>query len=177
MHAIPNPATPASARGDADPWYKHRWPWFLMLGPVSAMAFTGIAVLMSFDYPDAVVVDDYYKQGKAINQDLRRDRVATSLRLSLRASYVPAEGRLKGSIASAGKPLTVPFTIYLVHPTLPGKDIALLVRPDTAGAFAVDLPTLEPTHWSVVAEGALRDWRLARTWNGVQALTIDADRE
>ena len=175
MHAIPNPGPAPLRRGDTDPWYKHRWPWLLMLGPLSAMVVTGVAVLLSLDHPDAVVVADYYKQGKAINQDLRRDRVASALKLSLRAGYSAHDGRLAGRIASAGKPLAAPFSIYLAHPTLPERDIALLVRPDASGAFSVELPALEHTHWSVVVEGALRDWRLDKTWNGIAPLALDAD--
>lgn len=166
-HSLPRP--------DAAPWYTHRWPWLLMLGPASVVVAGAVATWLALGHPDAMVVDDYYKQGKAINQDLRRDRVASSLGLSLRARWLPGAGRLEGHIASAGRPFAAPFTVYLVHPTLPGRDQALLVRPDAGGAFAVDLPALEATHWQVVAEGSLRDWRLSGGWDGKRELVIVAD--
>jgi hypothetical protein len=114
-----------------------------------------------------MVVDDYYKQGKAINQDLRRDRAASSLKLALHARYADGRlgGRLSGRIDSFGKPLAAPFTIHLAHPTLPQRDLTLLIRPDASGEFSVALPALEHTHWQVVVEGRQRDWRLARSWN------------
>lgn len=147
----------------ATPWYTHRWPWFLMLGPASVVVAGSFAAWLALGHPDAMVVDDYYKQGKAINQDLRRDRVAGAMRLSVRMRY--EGGRLQGRIESFGRPLNVPFTIRLAHPTLPQRDLSLPVRPDAAGAFSVPLPVLEHTHWQVVVEGKLGDWRLAKGWS------------
>src|ERR1035437_2551244 len=90
----------------ARPWYTHRWPWMLMSGPlivVVAAVYTG---WIAFSQQDALVVDDYYRQGKAINQDLRRDQVAARLNLSLKAKYDSVAGRLIGTIYSFGKPFT-----------------------------------------------------------------------
>lgn len=149
----------------AAPWYTERWPWLLMLGPASVLVAGGIAAWLALGHPDAMVVDDYYKQGKAINQDLRRDRAASALRLRLQARYLPAAGRIEGRIDSAGQPVTAPVRISLAHPTLPERDIVLLARPGADGAFSVTLPALEKTHWQVVVEGGRRDWRLARAWD------------
>jgi hypothetical protein len=159
----------------ATPWYTHRWPWFLMIGPASVLVAGSVATWLALGHPDAMVVDDYYKQGKAINQDLRRDRAASAMQLALKLRY--EGGRLQGRIDSFGRPLGAPFTIHFAHPTLPERDLSLLVRPDADGAFSVPLPVLEHTHWQVVAEGNQRDWRLARSWDWPrqQELTIVAD--
>ncbi|TFW28445.1 FixH family protein [Massilia horti] len=161
------------------PWYAHRWPWFLMFGPAVVIAGGAFATWLAVRTPDELVVGDYYKQGKAINQDLRRDRVASMLRLSLRAHYDPVTGRLAGQITSAGKEVSSPFRILLAHPTLPRKDRSVLAQPGPDGRFSVDLPLLEHAHWQVVAEGALRDWRLERSWDWPRggALMMDADSE
>lgn len=169
MHVTPDTA-------QAAPWYTHRWPWFLMLGPASVVVAGSFVTWLALGHPDAMVVDDYYKQGKAINQDLRRDRVASAMRIALDMRY--EGGRLTGRIESLGRPLAVPFTIRLAHPTLPERDLSLLVKPDAGGAFSVPLPVLEQTHWQVVVEGNARDWRLAKGWSWPrqQELAIEADR-
>lgn len=161
-----------STTREAGPWYTHRWPWLLMLGPATVLAGGAFVTWLAVGHPDALVVDDYYKQGKAINQDLRRDRVATALGLSLDARYDRQAGTLAGRLTGQA----APFTIYLAHPTLPQRDLRLFVRPAPDGSFTVALPALERTHWQVVAEGALRDWRLAKGWDGVHALEIVADK-
>jgi hypothetical protein len=148
-----------------------------MLGPAIVLAGGGFVTWLAVGHPDALVVDDYYKQGKAINQDLRRDRAATALGLSLRAQYDPRAGTLAGRLVGQGEGQSAPFTIYLAHPTLPQRDLRLFVRPAPDGSFSVALPALERTHWQVVVEGALRDWRLAKGWDGVQALAIVADAD
>src|SRR3712207_6000995 len=88
------------------PWYKHRWPWLLMLGPAVVVVAGVYTTYLAFSQPDALVVDDYYKQGKAINQDLRRDRAAASMALEAMLRYDPATGKLAGTIASHKQPLS-----------------------------------------------------------------------
>lgn len=160
------------------PWYRHRWPWLLMLGPalvIIAGAFTG---WLAYTRQDAMVVDDYYKKGKAINQDLRRDRAASAMGLSFAARLDPVTGRLEGTLREAGGPHRAPFRIHLAHSTQPAKDQVLSVVPDAEGRFALALPALEHSRWQVVVEGARRDWRLAGAWRwpAQAAITIDADR-
>jgi hypothetical protein len=173
MHTVLS-AVPGSRAG---PWYSHRWPWLLMLGPAVVIVGGSFAMYLAISRPDAMVVDDYYKQGKAINQDLRRDRIAAALRLSFEARYDPAQATLSGNMRAAGMPLATPLHIYLAHPTQPAKDLQLLVRPDAAGRFSVALPMLERAHWQMVVEGPQREWRLARswTWPRQQSLEIRAD--
>lgn len=174
-----SPRSPSLPREDSKPWYRHRWPWFLMIGPVAVMIGTGVSAYLGSQTPVAMVVDDYYKQGKAINQDLRRDRVATDLDLRFEVSHDAAAGRLNGRLESGGKPVVMPFHIQLAHPTQPHKDLVLEAVPNGEGRFSTELPRLEATHWQVVVEGAARDWRLARSWSpGKEAvLVIDADQD
>ncbi|MDN4058172.1 FixH family protein [Massilia sp. YIM B02769] len=163
----------------AKPWYRHRWPWFIMLGPAAVMVATAVTVWLAVQQPDAMVVDDYYKQGKAINQDLRRDRAATALQLALDARFDAQAGTLSGRLSSFGRPMLAPFRIHLAHPTQPHKDLALDALPDDYGNFSVRIQGLELTHWQVLVEGEGREWRLARSWSpGKQpALNIVADSE
>lgn len=164
-----NPSQPKTAR----PWYAHRWPWLLMLGP-AAVVVAGIhTTWLAFSKQDALVVDDYYKQGKAINQDLRRDRVAASLKLEMAMRYDAAAGKLLGSISSLGQPLTGKMIVTLAHSTQPGKDIRLEVQPDAQGRFEADLPMLEIAHWQVQVESERRDWRLHQRWAWPQDNSIE----
>jgi hypothetical protein len=169
----------ATSTFQAPPWYAQRWPWLLMLGPAIVLVGGSYISYLAYTHQDAMVVADYYKQGKAINQDLRRDRVASQLRLSLSAHYDPAAGMLAGALASNGVGLAKPFRIHLAHATQPEKDLKLEVLPDVQGRFAVPLPLLERGRWQVVAEGGQRDWRLASVWDWPrrQGVQIEADHE
>lgn len=150
------------------PWYAHRWPWLLMLGPIIVIAAGVYTTWLAMSGQDALVVDDYYKQGKAINQDLRRDRVASSMRLAADLRYDAATGRLVGSMSSLGQPLGGRIHIRLVHSTLPDKDVQLVAQADQNGNFAVALPMLDMARWQVVIESEQRDWRLNGVWSWPQ---------
>lgn len=149
----------------AAPWYRHRWPWFLMIGPALVLVGGVVMIWLATSRPDAMVVGDYYKQGKAINQELKRDRAASRLGLRFEAVHERGAGRIAGRLDSFGKPLAAPFHIRLAHPTQPGKDLVLEALPDAHGRFSASAPALEATHWQVVVEGGVRDWRLAGSWS------------
>ena len=166
-----------AAQEAKQPWYAHRWPWFLMLGPAIVVVAGVITGYLAWTRQDAMVVGDYYKKGKAINQELRRDRVASAMRLSLAARYDAPAGVLRGELTSFGRPLADPFKISLTHSTLPDKDVVLQVTPDAQGRYAVALPMLVQARWQIVAEGAESTWRLAGSWQwpAQSAVALDAD--
>jgi hypothetical protein len=161
----------------AKPWYVHRWPWLLMLGPFIVILAGSYTMWMAFSRQDAMVVDDYYKQGKAINQDLRRDRIATALGLSFNSRYDPAAGKLNGMLLSFGAPLAGKISIHLAHATQPEKDLRLAAQLDRHGEFSIALPMLERARWQVLVESERRDWRLAGAWKWPQQeiVAIKAD--
>ncbi len=155
------------------PWYTHLWPWLLMMGPflvVVAASYTG---WIAFTRQDAMVVDDYYKQGNAINQDLRRDSAASNLCLSWNARYDVANGKLSGSLLSFGKPMAGKILIRFAHATQPEKDIQLEAQLGQNGNCDAVLPALDMARWGVTVEGAQRDWRLTGIWKWPQQRTID----
>lgn len=162
----------------APPWYRHRWPWLLMIGPAWVLVGGVVMIWLAASRPDAMVVGDYYKRGKAINQELRRDRVASGLGLVFEARHEVGAGRIAGSLRSHGEPVRAPFRIRLAHPTQPERDRVLEALPDRHGRFAAQAPILEPTHWQVVVEGGGADgWRLAGSWSPAKqaGLAIRAD--
>lgn len=176
MHS--NTSIPDSTR-DTKPWYRHPWPWLLMLGPFLVIVAGIHTTWLAFSRADALVVDDYYKQGKAINQDLRRDRVATGMGLDIGLDYDAAAGRLRGTIRSHGRPLNDALAISLVHSTRPEKDLHLQVQPDAEGNFSADLPMLDIARWQILVESAQREWRLKGVWAWPQQprANIRADAE
>lgn len=163
----------ASAR----PWYSHRWPWLLALGPAAVIVAGIHTTWIAFSKPDALVVDDYYKQGKAINQDLRRDRAAAALKLRMELGYHPARGKLSGHLYNLSPAQAAIIVIKLVHPTQPEKDLSLVTQPDRDGNFEVDLPMLELGRWQVTVENDRRDWRLKAAWLWPQQQKIELGAE
>ncbi len=159
--------------GSVKPWYAQTWPWLLMLGPALVILAGSYTCWLAFSRPDALVVDDYYQQGKAINQDLRRNQAATSLGLTSTLRYDPTAGKIIGTLTSFGKPVKGKIRLLLVHSTQPKKDIILEAEPDSQGEFSLALPMLEKTRWRVLIENEKRDWRLTGTWMWPQQSHMD----
>ncbi|MBO9538382.1 FixH family protein [Herbaspirillum sp.] len=158
----PNAQTLSAA---AIPWYRHRWPWLLMAGPAVVVVAGLFTAWLAVRHGDALVADDYYKQGKAINKDLRRDREAWRLGADIRLAYDPAAGMLRGRLQMAEKPAQGGILyLNLAHPTQPARDRALLARPAADGSFAVPLDELEQARWRLVAEDGSHAWRLHGNW-------------
>ncbi|EJN07956.1 FixH family protein [Herbaspirillum sp. YR522] len=154
------------------PWYRHRWPWLLMSGPAVVVVAGLLTVWLAVVRGDALVADDYYKQGKAINQDLRRDREAWRLGARLEVGFDPAAGSLRGRLALRGTPQAGEEgrTLYLslVHPTQPPRDRALVIQTAADGSFSLPMGELEQARWRMVVEDGSRRWRLHGSWNWPQ---------
>jgi hypothetical protein len=142
-----------------------------MLGPAVVLVAGFITMWISFSGADALVVDDYYKQGKAINQDLRRDHVAAGLGLTASMRYDAANGIVHGQLN--GLKALSPITLLMVHPTVPAKDIRHSMQPDAAGYFSMPIPLLERARWQVQIEDAERHWRLQGSWFWPAQKSID----
>ena len=162
----PSPMTLAEPRR----WYEHRWPWLLMLGPAIVLVAGLYTAHLAMRQPDALVASDYYKKGKAINQDLRRERMAQAMGLGLALAFDAGAGKLRGTVTGRVG-VTGPLTLRFVHATQPEKDMVLAVTPDAAGRFAVAMPSLPRTRWQVMLEDEARTWRLGGNW------TWPAERE
>ncbi len=169
--SIPN------ATHNEGPWYKHRWPWLLMMGPFAVVIAGSITIWIAVTQQDALVVDDYYKQGKAINQDLRRDRVASDLGVQFSAHYDASTRMLSGSVSNEARQAIDSISVRLIHATIPEKDLVLLAQPDQAGKFSVALPLLAMGRWQVLVENQKRDWRLNGSWSwpAQRSIAIAAD--
>ncbi len=163
---------PLNAQMPEGVWYKQRWPWLLMLGPAIVIVAGVVTTYLAFTSVDALVVDDYYKEGKAINQDLRRDRKATQLGLAMTLDYDAASGRLNGKLQANDVPVAAKIKISLMHPTLPEKDIKLETKTGSDGVFSVELPMLERARWQVLVESNSHEWRLMRMWKWPEQMSI-----
>ena len=142
----------------SQPWYREPWPWILMAGPAIVVVAGFVTAWLAFRGEDGLVVDDYYKQGLAINQTLVRGDTAG--RLGVRAELDFADGRVRASLAKAG--VHGPLRLRLVHPTRTGMDQNLDLAMLQPGVYEGALRTLQPGRWHVVLED--RDWRLTGDW-------------
>jgi uncharacterized protein len=140
------------------PWYREPWPWILMAGPAIVVVAGIVTAWLAIHTEDGLVVDDYYKQGLAINQTLGRSDAAG--RLGVQAEIHFADGRVRVILGSAAVRGTL--ILRLVHPTRAGMDQRLEMAAVQPGVYEGQLQALRPGRWHVVLEE--RDWRLTGDW-------------
>jgi hypothetical protein len=139
------------------PWYRHRWPWLLMLGPGVVVVAGAITIWIAFASADGLVADDYYKQGLAVNRVLAKEEEARRLGIS-------AEVRIAGgeiAVRLAGQHPQALF-VRLAHATRAGLDVRLRLAPAADGAYRAELAPLAPGRWQVVIEDPRGSWRITR---------------
>lgn len=72
----------ASAADVVLPWYRQFWFWFVF-GPLIIIVFVcAFLVSTALRNADDVIIDNYYKEGRMINQTLEQDKQAKLLGLS-----------------------------------------------------------------------------------------------
>ncbi len=141
------------------PWYRHRWPWFLMAGPGLVVVASFITLWLAIVSSDGLVTEDYYKKGLAINQTLALNDRARMLGLEagLRLDLDSIGIRISSKVADFSPPSQVRVTI--THPTRAGLDqsqVLSLLDGRYKGKFK--LPAAG--HWVVLVEDDARTWRM-----------------
>ncbi len=118
------PIQPATA-----PWYQERWVWLLLGIPGASVILSLIMLYVAVDGRDTLVRDDYYKEGLAINENLRKDELALSLGLTARLEIQPDHSlrlHLTGTLSPRPDFLILTFE----HPTLSDRDFDIRLLPD-----------------------------------------------
>ncbi|WP_240327719.1 FixH family protein [Dechloromonas sp. HYN0024] len=162
-------------KNDNQPWYKERWPWFLMAGPGIVIVAGFITLWLAVASNDGLVTDDYYKQGLAVNQSLQRDHQAGSLGLH---GDVMRSGENMRLLLSADGEVSLPseITLKLVHPTRAGQDQMVKMTLEGQGFYSGKLSAGVSGRWLVSIEDPAAQWRLQGDWqaDSVEPLRLTA---
>lgn len=149
------------------PWYREPWPWILMSGPAVVVVAGIVTAVIAWQTHDALVADDYYKQGLGINMVLKRDETAQRLGLSADISFSADRTRVRVRLAGseAGYPS---LRLKLVHPTRDGFDQLLALAPVAGGLYEGRMRPVTGDGWQLQLEDAAGDWRLTGLWRSAQ---------
>jgi hypothetical protein len=140
------------------PWYRERWPWFLMAGPAIVVVAGLATAYLAWSTDDGVVADDYYRRGLLINKTLERGERGVALGLGAVVRIAP-DGTVRvevtGETAAAARGTV---TLRLIHATRAGHDrIADLAR-SADGGYQGRIEPPPPGRWLVSVE--TDTWRL-----------------
>lgn len=106
-------------------WYKQFWPWFLIFLPASVVVASIVTIVIAVQGADSLVSDDYYKQGKLINQDL--SKIEYTKKIGLSGGLSIKDNILHLSVNAKEKGITMPPVLKMsfIHPASAAKDLSI----------------------------------------------------
>jgi hypothetical protein len=145
-------------------WHRQFWPWFLIAVPLSAVIGGVATLVIAITHEDALVVDDYYKQGLAINRVLARDHKATELGITalLRFELDRGKTHLRLEADATTVKFDSPLRLQLLHSTRADLDINTTLNSQDHGTYLGDIPPLTAGKWHLLIEPESRAWRLTK---------------
>ncbi len=143
---------------DSTPWYRQPWPWLLMIPPVGAVIGGVLTIILAIESPHALVVDDYYKEGLAINQQKYRLDTARTENLGalLRSDGKHLTLKLDGDVQAGDRHLTLQF----IHATRAELDRSVQMKPQGDGTYTAATPDLPPGIWYLRLKPADLNWEI-----------------
>jgi len=140
------------------PWYAEPWVWLMITFPLAAVIGGMITIYLAVSTSDGLVVDDYYKRGKAINVDLARDRAAARYGLQAQIDIDLQNNRVLLQLTAPAAMHPDAVQLSLLHPTLAGHDQVLLLQRAAGGGYSSGMDELTRGKWYLQLEAG--DWRL-----------------
>jgi uncharacterized protein len=151
------------ALNSATPWYREPWPWLLMSGPAIVIVAGFVTLYLAFSRADPMVVDNYYKEGLAINRMLERDRMASSRDYRAQVLVSTDRSRLRVQLHGNG-PLPAQLSLHFIHPTRGGLDREVLLQQTQPGWYEGSVQLAPAVRWDVELGDPQRQWRLTADW-------------
>ena len=143
---------------EVQPWYRQFWPWLLISLPASAVIGGIITIIIAVQSPNALVVDDYYKEGLAINQ--QKGRLARANAMSLEGLVRSTENRINVALSSTEPVTDETLILYVGHSTRAELDRELTLERTAEGSYSANFNNLLPGAWYLRLQPADMSWEI-----------------
>lgn len=143
---------------DIQPWYTQFWPWLLIALPASAVIGGIVTIYLAIHSPNALVVDDYYKAGLAINQVKHQQTQAQQMQIK---GLLRADGNLLKLALSGNQVIDdATLTLNMIHSTRAELDQQLTLKRQSENSYSAIMPDLTPGIWYLRLEPADQSWEI-----------------
>lgn len=128
---------------DTLPWYRQFWPWFIIALPATVVVAGLTTWWIAANNADSLVVDDYYKEGLAINRQLRKQKLARELGVTATLSV----GTDALEVLLEGAPGVSALTLKLSHPLDAKFDQTIALARILPGVFRSNVALAPGSRW------------------------------
>ena len=113
---------PPNSNNVEKPWYREFWAWFVFAPLIIVIIACVITVTIAFTHRQDVVVDDYYKVGKMINQSFDADTRAAELAVEATVIIDNVSAEILVRLNSKSPLKLARLTLDLSHPAESDRD-------------------------------------------------------
>ncbi|NLW05048.1 MAG: FixH family protein [Pseudomonadaceae bacterium] len=147
-----------SSSSNKQPWYKNGMVW-LAFSPAIAGVLTGLTLLTvgTINY-DGTVNEDYYKEGRGINQSFDQDRLAQEKELEANLAF--SDSKLEMNLTGKLTPFPDQLVVLMENATRSSLDFSIPVQHLGSGRYLGNLPQKIEYDWDVKLYGPQKEWRL-----------------
>jgi hypothetical protein len=149
------------------PWYRHPEPWLLLIAPLAAVVGGIFTLWLAMTTNNSLVVDDYYREGRAINQTFARVGEAARLGLSAQWEVDIRRNLARLSLSSQSADFDSPeqIVVRLIHATDSALDHRIMLTRVAPGLWEAPFAAPISARWTLQIEDPARSWRLTATLN------------
>ncbi len=158
----------ASTRQAPSPWYRHAWPWLLMLPPAASVVVGTVLAYFALHVPLPLSVADYADIEATTAREFSADAAATALGLGARvvlragidgAARIDVEITSRADMPLADDPRLDDLVLSFEHPADPARDRRVPLHRD--GLHYTGRVELAAAAYSLELAPEARAWRLA----------------
>ena len=149
------------------PWYRHFWVWVIIAPLILVVIVCAVLVTVSFKGGDDVVIGNYYKEGRMINDRVEQDRRAEEMGLKGELVVDNEVGELHLFLQQEGQVDNLPerLSLALDHPIEKDMDREFVMQQVVPGQYRADMEKSLHYRWYVrlgpVVEGEqAAEWRI-----------------
>lgn len=157
---------------NANPWYREFWAWFVLAPLILIVLVCSVLISVAVSQRDDLVVDDYYKVGKMINQEFAPEQEAQRLAVEAQLTIDIESGELFVDLNQSGPAL---LSLEFSHPSDSSLDMVTILRSADQKRYRADIEALEPSRWYVRLNAITEDdeviWRLKGELNFAASTT------
>ncbi|WP_052481002.1 FixH family protein [Gilvimarinus agarilyticus] len=146
------------------PWQKEPWFWFVMTPLIVVVLVSSVTVTLAVKYADDTVIDNYYKEGRMINQSLEQDKRALQWGLTADMNWQAESGQLVVALHSELIPMPASLSLWLDHPFDERQDKFLILERSGDSHFTAPLAAHDTLWYATLAPEQAESERRAAPW-------------
>lgn len=143
---------------ESRPWYKEPYVWMLIGIPLTSVIVGIFFISQAVSTKDTLVRDNYYKDGLAINQEMKWDKKAETL--DIKTEFTVNGNEVSLTLINSRQETPNSLHFKLSHPTLKGKDRDSFLTKGEGNSFKGFIEELEDDgRYYIMIESIEQKWR------------------